>query len=119
MTQKPDLNDAALEALFAAERAEIEAPSEAFLARVEAEALAVQSGFTPAQRPKARTRAFAVPRWSAFAGLAACLVLGIGLGGGFSGQIGAYGDYYLSGGVVTSGEVFLTGLDAFLSGEEG
>ncbi|MDJ0992122.1 MAG: hypothetical protein QNI90_00980 [Dinoroseobacter sp.] len=119
MTNKPETEERTLETFFAAERETFLAPSDAFLARVAADAVKTQASIAQQAEQKIPRGAFRWPNWGAVAGLTACLVLGVGLGSGFSGQIGAYGDFYLSGGVVASEGLFPTGLDTFLTEEEG
>ncbi len=118
MTHKPDPEDQKLDPLFAAERATRAHPSNDFLMRVEADALRAQERFAkPALTSVKLSFWSGWSGWGGFAGLAACLVLGFGLGSGFAGQIGAFGDYYLSGGVVASDGLFPTGLEMLFSGE--
>lgn len=118
MTHTPDPEDQKLEALFAAERATRAHPSDDFLMRVEADALRARENFAEAAPTSAKQSLWSGwSGWGGFAGLAACLVLGVGLGSGFAGQIGAFGDYYLSGGVVASDGLFPTGLEMLFSGE--
>ncbi|MEM9394245.1 MAG: hypothetical protein AAGA38_10330 [Pseudomonadota bacterium] len=122
MTEKPKTEEQVLENFLATERDMRIQPSDDFLARVEADALRVQRSFRAP--PKARTAAarglnFGWSGWGRFAGLTACLVVGVSLGSGFSGQIGAFGDYYLSGGAVASEGLFPTGIETLLTGEEG
>jgi hypothetical protein len=118
MTQDKDPNATALEALFAAERADVPVPSEAFMARINADARRVQHGFAEAPTVAVPRRTL-WPQWSAMAGLAACLVLGVGLGGGFSLQVGAVADTYLAGGEFAAFEIFAGPLDYIALLEEG
>lgn len=123
MKQDDTARDAGLEAAFARARADAEAPSAEFLDRVARDALAVQREFAGQRVPARPARRLLPwpgrPRWQPLAGLAACLVIGIGLGGGLSAQLGAAGDYILSGGALVSEGVFAMSLEDALWLAEG
>lgn len=86
--QEPALSsadEAALEALFAQSRAAPAQASDALLARIEAEALALQPrkavAPAPAPRPAARRGwRLGLGGWSSLGGLTAALVVGFGVG---------------------------------------
>lgn len=120
MTHDDKANAQLLEEAFATLRSGEPVVSEDFLSRVQADALTTQKAFEMERQHSSNSSRFLFrPRWSAWAGLAACLVLGVGLGGGFSNQIGAFGDYYLSGGLVGSGDLLTSGYTDFLLFGEG
>lgn len=92
--------EAALDVALADARATPPVPGDAILSRIAEAGVEVQRvRAQQARRPKAhRPRAFweGFRLWPALTGLAACLVVGIGLGIGFQSEIGALTAYYLT-----------------------
>lgn len=119
MTQEPDKNlDAALEAALHTARANPPAPEAHLLARIEAAGLEAQ---TRMHKPRAgRPSGFAWPDWSALrlwsaaSALAACLVLGIGLGAQFDSELTTLTDLYIED--TAAAETVLWSFDLALEG---
>lgn len=119
MTQEPDKDlNAALDAALNAARANPPAPEAHLLARIDAAGLEAQSRLHKTRA--GRASGFGWPDWSALrlwpaaSALAACLVLGIGLGAQFDTELTTLTDLYLED--TAAAETVLWSFDLALEG---
>ncbi|WP_425091901.1 hypothetical protein [Tropicimonas sp. S265A] len=121
MTHDPESDLDPLLDMFSAARQDRARPSPDFMERVARDGLNVQATLVSAPKPiRARPRwRISLPDWRPLGGLAVCLMLGIGLGSGFSTQLSLLGTEYLSGGIVSGGDLFLANYDDVLLLEGG